>query len=146
MLQMTVEAPQITEQMRKLEQFDQIAQQEYTAAMRPAIALSVSDIHAFSPYLSGALDSSVKGEIRYASGDEVRGVMTASATGANGFPYGYALDASKKYHYAGGRKSTKGWLKGVLRRKRAEVLALFFSATSRIVARLAVGDGGDSGE
>lgn len=144
MLQMTVEAPQITEQMRKLDQFNQIAQQEYTAAMRPAIALSLSDIHVWSPYGTGTLDASVKGEIRFASGDEVRGVMSAGATGANGFPYGYALDASNKYRYAGTRKKTKGWLKGVLRRKRSEVLALFYSATSRIVARLAVGD--DSGE
>ena len=144
MLQMTVEAPQITEQMRKLEQFDRIAQEEYTAAMQPAIALSVADIHIWSPYGTGTLDASVKGEVRFASGDEVRGVMSAAATGANGFPYGYALDSSNKYRYAGTRKKTKGWLKGVLRRQRGAVLALFFSATSRIVARLSVG--GSDGE
>lgn len=144
MMQYTVEAPQITEQMRKLDQFNQIAQQEYTAAMRPAIALSVADIHAWSPFGTGTLDASVKGEIRFVSGDEVRGVMSASAVGANGFPYGYALDASAKYRYAGTRKKTKGWLKGVIRRQRQAVLTLFVSATSRIVARLAVGD--DNGE
>lgn len=146
MMQYTVEAPQITEQMRKLDQFNAIAQTEFTAAMRPAIALSLADIHAWAPYATGALDSSVKGEIKFAAGDEVRGVMSATAKAPDGFPYGYALDASSKYAYAGGRKKTKGWLKGVLRRKRAEVLALFVSATSRIVARLAVGDGGESGE
>lgn len=143
MLSYDVEAPQITEQMRKLDNFAAVAKSEYVPAMNAAIALSVLDIRAKAPTLSGNLASSVGGSVKYAAGDEVRGVMTADARGANGFPYGYALNVSSKYRYAGGRKKTKGWMRNVIFRKKAEVMALFISATSRIVSKLAVGgDGG----
>lgn len=140
-MQYTVEAPQITEQMRLLDNFDAIAKSEYVPAMHAALVLSVADIKTKAPVLSGTLQSSVSGSIKFAMGDEVRGVMTADARGANGFPYGYAQNVSKKYHYAGTRRSTKGWMRNVIFRKKAEVMALFISATSRIVARLAVGGG-----
>lgn len=138
-----VQAPQITEQMRKLENFAAIAKSEYVPAMNAAIALSVLDIKAKAPVLSGGLQSSVGGTVKYAAGDEVRGVMTADARGANGFPYGYALNVSSKYRYAGARKKTKGWMRNVIFRKKAEVMALFISATSRIVSKLAVGGNGE---
>ncbi len=144
MIKVEVEAPQITPQIRKLKDFDRVAKAEFTAAMRPAIALTLVDIHAFSPYLSGQLDASVRGEIKFAAGDEVRGVMTASATAGN-FPYGYALDSSNKYRYAGSRKKTKGWLRGAGKRQKEAVLALFAAALERIVARLRV-DGTDNVE
>lgn len=143
MLNYTVEAPQITEQMRKLEDFNAVAKSEFVPAMNAALALSVTDIRGKAPVLSGALQSSVGGTVKFAMGDEVRGVMTADARGANGFPYGYAQNASKKYHYAGTRRSTKGWMRNVIFRKKAAVMALFFAATSRIVARLAVDGNGE---
>lgn len=141
MIEAKLEAPTIDEQIRRCNAFDRVAQEEFTAAMRPALVLGVADIHAFSPYASGTLDSSVSSAIKYTSGENVRGVMTASATGGNGFPYGYALDASNKYRYAGTNKRTKGWLKGVTRRKRGEIMALFAAAVGRIVNRLAVNNG-----
>lgn len=141
MLSATVEAPQITEQMRKLENFNQVALAEFRPAMTEALALSVSDIQSKAPVMSGALQSSVGGQIRYAAGDEVRGVMTADARGANGFPYGYALNVSSKYRYSGTRRKTKGWMRNVIFRKRKEVMELFAEATERIVKKLAVNGG-----
>lgn len=141
MLSATVEAPQITEQMRKLENFSQVALAEFRPAMAEALSLSVSDIQSKAPVMSGTLQSSVSGRIRYAAGDEVRGVMTADARGANGFPYGYALNVSSKYRYSGTRRKTKGWMRNVIFRKRKEVMALFAEATERIVSKLAVNGG-----
>lgn len=141
MLSATVEAPQITEQMRKLENFNQVALAEFRPAMAEALSLSVSDIQSKAPVMSGTLQSSVSGQIRYAAGDEVRGVMTADARGANGFPYGYALNVSSKYRYSGTRRKTKGWMRNVIFRKRKEVMALFAEATERIVKKLAVNGG-----
>lgn len=141
MIDATIEAPTIDEQIRRCNAFDKVAQAEFTKAMRPALALGVSDIHIWSPFGTGALDASVSSAIKYTSGENVRGVMTAGAVGANGFPYGYALDASSKYRYAGSRKKTKGWLRGVTRRKRGEIMALFAAAVGRIVERLAVNNG-----
>lgn len=142
MISATVEAPQITEQMRKLDNFAAVAKGEFVPAMNAAIALSVTDIRDKAPVMSGALQSSVGGTVKFAAGDEVRGVMTADARGANGFPYGYALNVSSKYRYAGRRKKTKGWMRNVIFRKRKEVYALFAAATERIVNKLAVsGDG-----
>lgn len=145
MIKVEVEAPQITPQIRKLKDFNRVAVAEFTAAMRPAIALTLTDIHAFSPYASGQLDASVRGEVKFAVGDEVRGVMYSDVRGANGFPYGYALDSSNKYRYAGSRRKTKGWLRGAGKRQKEAVLALFAAALERIVARLRV-DGTDHGE
>lgn len=143
MIKVEVEAPQITPQIRKLKDFDRVAKAEFTAAMRPAIALTLADIHAWSPYASGQLDSSVRGEIKFAMGDEVRGVMYSDARAGN-FPYGYALDASSRYRYAGSRRKTKGWLRGAGKRQKDAVLALFAAAIERIVQRLRV-DGTDNG-
>lgn len=145
MIKVEVEAPQITPQIRKLKDFDRVARAEFTAAMRPAISLTLVDIHAWAPYQTGQLDSSVRGEIKFAMGEEVRGVMYSDARAKDGFPYGYALDASNKYRYAGGGKKTKGWLRGAGKRQKDAVLALFAAALERIVARLRV-DGTDNGE
>ncbi len=143
MVSYDVQAPEINEQMRKLENFAAVAKGEYVPAMKAAIALSITDIRGKAPVLSGTLQASVGGSVKFAAGDEVRGVMTADARGANGFPYGYALNVSSKYRYAGGRKKTKGWMRNVIFRKKAEVMALFISATSRIVSKLAVGGDGE---
>jgi len=143
MLSYDVQAPEINEQMRKLENFAAVAKGEYVPAMKAAIALSITDIRGKAPVLSGTLQASVGGSVKFAAGDEVRGVMTADARGANNFPYPYALDGSKRYHFAGQRKQTKGFFKGVIFRKKAEVMALFISATSRIVSKLAVGGDGE---
>lgn len=125
-------------QARKLDDFPKIAQREFTRAMQGAVAISVIDLKARSPIGTGRLASSTSGEIRYAVGDDVRAVMSTSARGANGFPYGYALDASKKYRYQGKRKRTYRWFRGVRTRKRKEIMALFAGALERIVERLAI--------
>lgn len=137
----SIEVPQLDEQIRRCNAFDRVAQKEYTAAMRAALALGVENILPLTPTASGELRASVSSAIKYTSGENVRGVMTAGTVAANGFPYGYALDASSKYRYAGTRKRTKGWLKGVIKRKRGEFTALFAAATGRIIQRLEVNNG-----
>lgn len=135
----TVDIQDAIAQARKLEAFPQIAQEEFVPAMQSAIHLSLGDLRAKAPVgSSGQLQSSVAGEVRYAAGDEVRGTLTASAVAKDGFRYGYALDASKRYHYRGKRKRTYRWFKGVKTRKRREVMALFRLANERIVNRLVV--------
>ena len=138
MLQADVDIRDVLEQQRKLEGFDRIAREEFSRAMTQAIHLSLTDIKPRVPTGSGALAGSLHGEIRFAMGDEVRGVLTAEARGANGFPYGYALDASKRYHYAGRRKMTRRYFKGVISRQRKAIYALFEQGTERIVRRLEV--------
>jgi len=138
MFRVDVEAPLVPVQMQKMYDYPRIAREEFTAAMRPALALSVADVSVRAPVGGGELRGSLRSEIKFAVGDEVRGVVTASATAPDGFPYGYALDASTRYRYAGKRTKTKSWMKGVIRRKRNEIYALFAGAAVKIVNRLAV--------
>ncbi len=138
MIKGKVEVPKLDAQIRKLEGYNAIAQQEFTGAMSGALNLSIGDVQTHSPMGGGTLRSSVTGGIKYAMGDVVRGVIEAEARAPNGFPYGYALDASKRYHYRGRRKQTKGWLSRVRFRKRRDVLGQFDGALDRIVKRLEV--------
>lgn len=142
MIKPSIEAPQITAQMRKLDNFKPIAQDEFSRAMSAALNVSIGDVRERAPFASGTLRSSVTGDIRYASGEEVRGVISADAVAEDGFRYGYALNASKRYHYNGRRKQTKGWFSSVRFRKRKIIMALFQDATVRIVNRLEVNPNG----
>lgn len=56
---------------------------------------------------SGRLGKSIKGKV---TGKAVarQGKVTANAT-RGGFRYGYALNASDRYHHRGSGKSTRGW-------------------------------------
>ncbi len=145
MIDATVEIPPtIDEQIRRCNNFDKVAASEFVPAMRTALGVAEGDVRSTVPVLSGYLASTIEGKIKYIAGENVRGVIYAdarvpSAKYPQGFPYGYALDASPKYT-SGGRK-TKGWLKGVLRRKRAEINAPFAAAVGRIVNRLMVNNG-----
>lgn len=135
----TVDIQDAVKQARLLDDFPRIAQEEFTPAMQSAISLSLSDLRTRAPVgSSGQLKGSLTGNVAFAAGDEVRGRITANAVADDGFRYGYALDASKRYRYRGQRKRTYRWFKGVRTRKRKEVMALFRFALERIVNRLAV--------
>lgn len=133
-----VSSPDVIAQAKKLEAYPKIAKKEFVAAMRQAIVLGRVDISARAPIGTGQLATSTTGEIRYAAGDEVRGVMKNEARAADGFPYGYALDASPKYRRRRGRGKTQKWFKGFLRRKRADIRQLFEAALRRTVEQLVV--------
>jgi hypothetical protein len=134
----SVQIPELTPQLRKLENFPKIAKEVYSGAMRQTLALSEADIAGRAPVLSGRLKGSISGEIKFAMGDEVRGVMHADARASDGFPYGYALDGSPRYHRRGTKRKTRRFFKGVIGRKRKVILALFERATAVLVERLAV--------
>ena len=133
-----VSSPAVIAQVKKLEAYPKIAKVEFTDAMRQAIVLGRVDISARAPIGTGKLATSTTGEIRYAAGDEVRGVMKNEARAADGFPYGYALDASPKYKRRRGRGRTRKWFKGFIGRKRKDILQLFDAALRRTVEQLVV--------
>lgn len=128
----------VAAQAKKLAAYPKIAKEEFTTSMRQAIVLGKVDISARAPIGTGRLATSTSGEIRYAAGDEVRGVMSSEARASDGFPYGYALDASAKYRRRRGGGKTKGWFKGFLSRKRKDIRQLFEAALRRTVERLQV--------
>ena len=68
--------------------------------------------------------------------------LPAHARGAIGSTAPYPLNAARRYHFAGRRKATKGWFGNVRFRKKTAIMALFISANSAIVSKLAVGDSG----
>jgi hypothetical protein len=138
MVSVSVDAPDLLKQVRKLSDFPRVAKEEFSRAMTEAIYLSVLDIQARSPIGTGELRGATSGEIRFAAGEEVRGVMTNEARAPDGFPYAYALDASPRYHFRGRRKQTKGYFRGVIRRRRKDVLARFEAVPPRILQRMQV--------
>lgn len=147
MTNLNIEAEDILVQARKLDGFPAIAKQEFSRAMVEVIGLSKADQQAKAPVGRGTLRGSIHGEIRFAMGEEVRAVMTAEARAPDGFPYGYALDASKKFKHRTRRARTYRWFRGVTSRRRRDIQARFAPVPERIVKRLTVnGTGGGSGD
>lgn len=66
-----------------------------------------------APQRSGQLAGSVRSQLHAVAVDPYA-TVTADAVARDGFRYGYALDASPRYHYAGKRRQTRGWFTKVL--------------------------------
>ncbi len=63
-------------------------------------------------------------------------VVTASAVArSNGFRYGYALDASARYHYRGRRKQTRKWFSNALASVRSRASSALKKAEQEITQR-----------
>jgi hypothetical protein len=61
-----------------------------------------------APRRSGQLVGSIRSQL-HAVATPPYATVTANAVARDGFRYGYALDASPRYHYAGKRRQTRGW-------------------------------------
>lgn len=136
-----IDAPTLKEQIRLLEAYPKIANEEFTVSMKQAMVVLKVDIAGRAPIGTGRMATSTSSEIRYAVGDNIRAVITNDARAADGFPYPYALDASAKFRRRRGRGKTKGWFRGSLSRKRRDVQQLMTDARNRTVARLTVDRG-----
>lgn len=61
-----------------------------------------------APQRSGQLVGSLRTQL-HATAISPYATLTAGAKARDGFPYGYALDASPRFHFIGKRKATRGW-------------------------------------
>lgn len=65
-----------------------------------------------APTLTGRLAAGVRTQL-HGSATPPYAVLTVEGVSRNGFQYGFALDASPRFHYRGRKRATKGWFSKV---------------------------------
>lgn len=160
-LDIELETIGLTEAIRAMPQFGDIAGEELTDALRKAMALGERETKKVSPVLTGRLRSAIAGRVTAGvmgfggdtvssgTGATVEGILAANigSSGAS-YPYGWLLDKGSyddkngntvTLHYRRGPRAgspTAGWFKNTLAEKADAFNRYFRSASRKILDRL----------
>ncbi len=126
----------ITEAIRRLDNFDAIASREFWVAMKRAVEIDEQGWRAEVPVRSGEYKGAINWETISVVSLNAKAVISAKAWSDGGFPYPAALEQSAKFH-SGGRP-TKGRVQAMANRLMPSIEALFLDALERISKQLVV--------
>ena len=140
MISYEVEVKGFTEQIKKLANFDKIANKHMRPAGLESVALLEREWKIDAPVDKGRYRSSIAGRVRILGG-EVVGIVGTNVKSATGFPYPAALEESRRYHYrAGPRRGqpTAGRVKRILKNAKDRIIKRFQVARDRIIKELEI--------
>lgn len=136
-----IEIKGLTEQIRKLRNFDAIAGRRFRSAGETSIKFLERGWKIDAPVDTGRYRSSITGQVKSVVGASIVAVVGTNVMSDRGFPYPAALEESARYHYRRGPRMgqpTMGRVKRILKNARKTIQKTFDSAVKRIVKDLEI--------
>ena len=136
-----VEIKGLTEQIRKLNRFEITAFRHFKEAAEGSVKLLERNWKIVAPVDTGQYRASIAGRVKSVVGTNVVAVVGTNVMSAKGFPYPYALEHSKRYHYRRGPRQgqfTYNRVRRVLKRARGSIKRRFNKAVKLIVKDLEI--------
>jgi len=136
-----IEIRGLDKQLMKLYRFDQYAFRRFKTAAEGSIKLLERNWKTIAPVRTGRYRSSITGKVKSVVGTDVVAVVGTNVASDKGFPYPYALEHSKKYHYRRGPRQgqlTYNRVRRVLKRARGSITRRFNKAVKLIVKDLEI--------
>lgn len=140
MIKYEMEVKGFSEQIRKLANFNRIADKHMRQAGLESVALLERNWKQVAPVDTGRYRSSIAGRVRTLGG-EVVGVVGTNVRSAKGFPYPAALEESRRYHYRSGPRRgqfTMNRVKRLFKRAQQSIKSKFNKAVKNVVKELEI--------
>ena len=140
MISYEVEVKGFTEQIKKLANFDKIANKHMRQAGLESVALLERKWKQIAPVDTGRYRSSIAGRVRILGGDVV-GVVGTNVKSATGFPYPAALEESGRYRYRAGPRAgqfTMNRVKRILKRSQNAIKRKFNAVVKKVIKELEI--------
>lgn len=137
MLETTINAEEVKEQLRRLNDYPTTSERHIRPAMGETVQLIASAWRMVTPYQSGAYAGGIVGRVESVAGTRAVGLIETNV-GAQGFPYPARLESSRRYHYASSSMQTKGQVKRAATGIFPAIIARFVRAVEAILNDLAV--------
>lgn len=140
MITYEVEVRGFDEQIRKLANFDRIANKHMRKAGLESVALLERKWKEVAPVDTGRYRSSIAGRVRIMGGSVV-GIVGTNVKSAKGFPYPAALEESRRYHYRTGPRAgqyTMHRVKRLFKRAEGSIKSRFNKAVKKVIKELEV--------
>ena len=136
-----IETRGLTEQVRKLRNFDSIAGRRFRIAGEISIKFLERGWKIDAPIDKGRYRSSITGQVKSVVGASIVAIVGTNVVSAKGFPYPAALESGARYHYRRGPRRgqpTMGRVKRILKNARGTIQKTFNNAVKRIVKDLEI--------
>lgn len=140
MISYELEVEGFDEQIRKLANFDKIANKHMKQAGLESTALLERKWKEVAPVDTGRYRSSITSRVQIIGGNVI-GIVGTNVRSARGFPYPKALEESQRYRYrAGPRRGqfTFNRVKRLFKRAEAAIKSKFNRAVKRVVKELEI--------
>jgi len=140
MISYEVEVKGFDEQIRKLANFDKIANKHMKQAGLESVALLERKWKQIAPVDTGRYRSSIAGRVSI-QGGTVIGVVGTNVKSARGFPYPAALEKSRRYRYRAGPRAgqfTMNRVKRLFKRAQDAINRKFNAAVKKVVKELEI--------
>ena len=140
MISYEVEVKGFDEQIRKLANFNRIANKHMRQAGLESVALLERKWKEVAPVDTGRYRSSIAGRVSV-QGGTVIGIVGTNVKSARGFPYPAALEESRRYHYRAGPRAgqfTMNRVKRLFKRAQAAIEKRFGIARNKVIKGLEI--------
>ena len=140
MISYELEVKGFDEQIRKLANFNRIANKHMRQAGLESVALLERKWKEVAPVDTGRYRSSIAGRVQVMGGNVV-GIVGTNVRSARGFPYPKALEESRRYHYRAGPRAgqyTMNRVKRLFKKTEATIKSKFNKAVRKVVKELEI--------
>jgi len=141
MISYEVEVKGFDEQIRKLANFDKIANKHMKQAGLDSVALLEKKWKLIAPVDTGRYRSSIAGRVKSLFGGVTVGIVGTNVKSAAGFPYPKALEESRRYRYRAGPRAgqfTMNRVKRLFKRAQDAIDKYFKKGRDAIVKELEI--------
>ena len=140
MITYEMEVKGFDQQIKKLDNFDKIANKHMRKAGLESVALLERKWKEVAPVDTVRYRSSIAGRVRIQGGTVV-GIVGTNVKSARGFPYPAALEKSRRYHYRAGPRAgqyTMNRVKRLFKRSQDAIQKRFSAAVKKVIKELEI--------